>query len=135
MQFLSYEQTRWSNWNLAWIYGSNGRAHWNPDAPPTRGLVTLAALEAGYPKATGVIAGCLIYCALSAANTSLYVASRTLYGVYHSVEHQRIPYLKLLGRVWHRNKVPMFAMLVSALAFIWLPLIHLRRGYTIVSVS
>ena len=125
---------RWSDRNLAIIYGGVG-AHWNPDAPQTRGLLAVAMLELDRPAACSVISAILIYMALSAANTSLYVASRTLYGLTYAPSAQAKPLIKYLGTLWHRNRVPMFALLVSALAFVWIPLLHLVCGYTIVNVG
>ena len=125
---------KWSNWDLPLIYGGRN-THYDPKPPHERGIVVLATLEAHHPTMASLINGSLIYSALSAANTSLYVSSRTLYGMTRTMDARRLGWFSRLGTVWHRNQVPMFAVLFSAIAFIWLPIIHLRSGYTIVNVG
>ncbi|GIK06668.1 hypothetical protein Aspvir_002318 [Aspergillus viridinutans] len=49
--------------------------------PASTSLPVIAAWNAGHKTLAGVINGCLILSGLSAANTSLYASSRTLYGI------------------------------------------------------
>src|SRR6266536_4385778 len=44
-------------------------------------IVMIAAMNAKIPMLPGFLNGCLIMAVVSAANTTLYVASRTLYGL------------------------------------------------------
>lgn len=58
---------------------------------------------------------CLIFCSLSAANTSLYIASRTMWGM--ATDKQDIPWLrpvfKRLAILWESTRVPVFTLLLS----------------------
>ncbi|KAK1752730.1 amino acid transporter [Echria macrotheca] len=74
----------------------------------------------------------LIFTALTCANTNLYVASRALFGLTSRLEGgpgQRplLRFLAWFGRTNHR-KVPMRAMIFSALAFWWVPFLQLKGG-------
>lgn len=83
----------------------------------------------------GFLNGCLIFAALSAANTSLYIASRALYGMTRAINPWKwFGWLKLLGTVWHKSGVPMWALVASALSFGWLPFLQLKGGYAIADV-
>lgn len=85
--------------------------------------------------------------AWSAANTVLYVSSRTLFGLTRQYAQVRDRtkseyWLGLLGRTSHGAHVPLNAMLFSILVFMWVPYLQLtdqdsalnvrkntRRGY------
>ncbi|KAI0139925.1 amino acid permease/ SLC12A domain-containing protein [Hypoxylon sp. NC0597] len=76
----------------------------------------------------------LVFTALSCANTNLYVASRTLFGLTNQVDggtDQRW-YLNVLAWLGQTNnyRVPMRAMTVSAFAFIWVPFLQLYSPST-----
>lgn len=43
-------------------------------------------------------------------------------------------WLRLLGTVWHKNGVPMWALVASALSFGWLPFLQLKGGYAVADV-
>ena len=105
-----------------------------PPKPRSRTIIVLAALDARYPNIAGFFVGALLYSALGAANTNLYISSRTLYGMTRR-PGSRFPWLKGLGSVWHRNGVPMVALFVSAVCFMWLPIVAVRGGYSIAEVS
>ncbi|KAI0376199.1 amino acid permease/ SLC12A domain-containing protein [Hypomontagnella monticulosa] len=73
----------------------------------------------------------LVFTALSCANTNLYVASRTLFGLTNQIDGDPDEpwYLNILAWLGRTNsyRVPIRAMTVSALAFIWVPFLQLYR--------
>ena len=86
----------------------------------------------------GFLNVCLIFSSLSAATTSLYVSSRTLYGLTREFQDNQpwpMSWFAKLGTTHPRTSVPVWALLVSALAFIWLPFLHLGTGNSVASVS
>jgi yeast amino acid transporter len=101
-------------------------------------LLVLAAEQAGINGFPGFLNACLIFSCLSAANTALYVASRTLYGLCREIP-ENSPWPKRwaakLGAIDPRTRVPFWALCVSLISFFWLPFLHLRRGYSIQEVS
>jgi amino acid transporter len=128
---------QWTNRHLPSIYNGVGDDSSNsatPDNPSSTSMLIIAIWQAGFPKAlAGFINGCLIFSVLSASNTSLYVASRTLYGMARD-----IPKTNWLGRQMHKislvvpkTGVPAAAILLSAISFFWLPFIQLKKGYAV----
>ena len=95
-------------------------------------LLVLAAQEAGHKHAAGVWNGFLILSSLSAANTCLYVASRTLYGLCRDLPQDQKSRLRRwaakLGALDPRTRVPFWALIASTLVFFWLPFLHLQKG-------
>ncbi|KAI4864854.1 amino acid permease-domain-containing protein [Hypoxylon rubiginosum] len=76
----------------------------------------------------------LVLTALSCANTNLYVASRTLFGLTNQIDSGpgEAWYLNVLawfGRT-NNHRVPIRAMTLSAVAFIWVPFLQLYRPST-----
>lgn len=95
----------------------------------SQAVIVIAALRAGHTKMAGLLNGCMIFSALSAANTSLYVASRVLYGMTEKIDRfSKIGFLQGLGSVWNRTGVPVRALCVSFIAFVWLPFLRLKGG-------
>ncbi|KAI1375787.1 amino acid permease-domain-containing protein [Hypoxylon crocopeplum] len=74
----------------------------------------------------------LVFSALSCANTNLYLASRTLFGLTNQIDGgSNVPwYLTVLAWFGRTNsyRVPIRAMAVSALAFAWVPFLQLGGG-------
>ena len=134
-EFLNID---WSDVSLPQIYGGINEAsvkNGNP-FPNSRAVIVITAFRAGYRRTAGLLNGCMIFSALSAANTALYISSRTLYGMTRKINPWRwFRVLKLLGNVWPKSGVPMWALFVSFLAFYWLPFLQLRGGYAIADVS
>ncbi|KAF4634110.1 hypothetical protein G7Y89_g4002 [Cudoniella acicularis] len=92
-------------------------------------IVILAVKDAGLEHLAGFFNVCLILAILSAANTSLYVSSRTLFGL--GKEWNSAKWYHRLGTTHPGNKVPVWALLASTLAFCWIPFVHLGgTGYT-----
>lgn len=129
------------------IYGgvAFGNQDLDQNAPTCTGtkrsefMPVIATLNARMPVAAGVFNACLIFSVLSAANTSLYVASRTLYGMARHIPdgpHDHVGRkFAWLSRIEPRTRVPLWALVVSALSFIWLPFLQLKKGYSITEVS
>ncbi|GIJ90969.1 hypothetical protein Asppvi_009934 [Aspergillus pseudoviridinutans] len=118
----------WTNDHLSPIPGA---PQVNPrtidERPPASNSVpVIAAWNAGHKKLAGFINGCLILSGLSAANTSLYASSRTLYGIVSSLPgkwwlKERI---ECLGGLTKTTHVPAAALLFSWVAFYWVPFLH-----------
>lgn len=124
----------WVNTSLPPIYGGiNGTS---VETSRSSAVIVIAAVQAGYKHMPGLLNGFMIFSALSASNTSLYVASRTLYGMTRTINPWGwCSFLKELGSVWHKTGVPMWALFGSFIAFLWLPFLQLKRGYAIAEVS
>ena len=131
----------WTCGSLPTVLGANGTLVVTTDKPPcdgapqrTTAIIVIAAR--GYRHAPGLFNAFGIYSCLSAANSSLYIASRILYGMTRTISPwRRLSVLKALGTVWHKTGVPMWALLISFIAFIWLPFLQLKKGNAIDSVS
>ena len=124
---------KWVGTPLPEIYGINGTS---VETSRSNAVFVLAAAAAGYKRMPGLMNGFMIFSALSASNSALYVASRALYGMTRTITPWRwLSFLKELGSVWHKTGVPMWALFVSFLAFLWLPFLQLKRGYAISDVS
>ena len=69
---------------------------------------------------------------LSAANTALYVASRTLFGLTRELNPMSKDWrwVSKLSTTTHTRRVPAAALLASGPAFCWVPLLHLTKSYT-----
>lgn len=98
-------------------------------------IAMIAVINANIPGLPGFLNACLILAILSTANTSLYVASRALYGL---TRHERGPgtnnslFDKVLCNLGTTNSrgVPMWALIASASLFgTWLPFVHSFSGY------
>lgn len=96
----------WNNQNL-----------WNPDSK-VNGSVSpfvIAMKEAGIAALPGVANAGFLFAAWTAANTQLYVASRTLYGMCQGMTPATNPLLWPLGRTRKKNGAPAMAILVSCI--------------------
>lgn len=99
-------------------------------------IIVVAAFKAGHKKIAGLLNGCIIFSALSAANSSLYMASRVLYGMTRDI-HPRSQFaiFRWFGSVWNPTGVPVRALTVSFLGFVWLPFLRLKGGIAIEDVG
>ncbi|KAI1092772.1 amino acid permease/ SLC12A domain-containing protein [Rostrohypoxylon terebratum] len=91
----------------------------------------IAAELAGAPGVADAFNAFLIFTALSCANTNLFIASRMLFGLVNQVEggpdeHWYLNVLAWLGRT-NSYRVPIRAVAVSAISFMWLPFLQLAR--------
>jgi amino acid transporter len=126
----------WMNKNLPFI--DDGSHIKSPPLtnPASSTLPIIATWQAGHHKLAGVINGLLIFSVLSASNTALYTASRTLYGMTREVPTSNTVgrILKKFSLVVPQTGVPAAALAISAIAFLWLPCIALDAGYAVQDV-
>ena len=92
-------------------------------------VIVIAARQYGSTSAGWFFNACIIYFCITASNTALYAASRTLFGLTREINRLENPswYLKLFayfGVTSPFAQVPHWALLFSAFAFFWLPLLH-----------
>ena len=133
---------KWTNTSLPVIYGGVGNntmtATTSSDsAPPSTSMVIIATLQDGLPNLPGFLNACLLFSVLSASNTSLYVASRTLYGLTRKIPRSANVFMKIFRSfsiVIPSTGVPAAALVVSAISFFWLPFLQLKGGYAIQAV-
>jgi amino acid transporter len=126
----------WTSDHLPLIYGGIGDSITDTEDlmnPRSTSLTIIALWDWGEKGIAGFLNGAMIFSVLSASNTSLYVASRTLYGLALD-----IPTTSRIGRLLHsfsvvvpQTGVPARALVFSALAFFWLPFINLKHGYAV----
>jgi len=80
----------------------------------------------------GFVNGCLIMSIVSSAAASLYLAGRTLYGLAYSFPTRESWWLtrtlKGLGSVWKETMVPAKALVITVIAFFWLPWLSQIQG-------
>jgi yeast amino acid transporter len=95
----------------------------------TNAIIIIAILNANKPSLPGFLNGCLIMAVLSAANTALYVASRTLFGLTREFDPntEYLGWISKLSTTTHNRKVPAASLFASAFAFCWVPLLHLTK--------
>ncbi|KUJ18808.1 uncharacterized protein LY89DRAFT_505325 [Mollisia scopiformis] len=95
----------------------------------------VAVMEAGVPVLPGLLIGFLIYSGMSAANTALYVSSRTLYGLTRQLRQDDDRFVKRtiakLNTVSPKTRVPIWALIFSCFIFAgWLPFAHFQSSFT-----
>lgn len=77
------------------------------------------------PASASFVNVCLIFCVMSAANTSLYIASRTLWGIARHAVRGRSPLSRLVKRlsgIWESTSVPGISLIASLVAILsWYP--------------
>jgi amino acid transporter len=97
--------------------------------PRTNSIVVIALDNAGLPALAGFVNGCLIVAVLSAANTALYVASRTLFGLTKAIgpDSRFWGWFSVFSTTTPGRRVPAPALFISALAFCWIPFLHLAK--------
>lgn len=118
----------WNNVNLVPIYGVIPRLGLVGEKLNSSNSIIIAMSSwSGTNASVGlsIVNALLIFCILSAANTSLYIASRTLWGLarYGTVGPSVVgKAIMRLGGVWQQTSVPIVALLWSLLAFLsWFP--------------
>ena len=101
-------------------------------APVSRAAFVSIAMNSGIPYLADVFNVFLIFTCLTCTSTNLYVASRTLFGLTSGLEGGK-------GQPWHIRilawfgktnswRVPIRAVIFSALAFWWVPFLQLIGG-------
>ncbi len=128
--------------NIEWTDPMLPRLQGQPDilgAGHSHVVFVLAAIKAGIPGLSSFLTGCVIFSILSSANTALYVASRTLFGLARKIEPTHhfwlMRWLSKLGTTTSHTRVPAWSLLVSLISFCWLPLLHAHNGYTVQQVG
>ena len=89
---------------------------------------TIIAIYGWNPNLAGFVNGCLIFVVLSAGNTALYYASRTLYGLTRQLreqqsDHRISRWLGSLSVLHPLSRTPARAIGFTIVAFIWLPML------------
>lgn len=96
------------------------------------------AIESGIPSLDHVFNVFLVFTALTCAGTNLYVASRALFGLTTRLDDSPDQPLLLRFLAWfgktNRHKVPMRAMIFSAVSFWWVPFLQLEKNSTNISM-
>ncbi|KAL4905103.1 hypothetical protein BDW74DRAFT_19060 [Aspergillus multicolor] len=127
--------TRCSLPRLSWIDVTRDCV---PAAPgvqtDTASAFVAIAAESRIPHLHNVFNAFLVFTCVTCASTNLYVASRALFGLTSRLDGGRgqrwyIRLMAFLGRT-NSRKVPIRAMVFSALAFVWVPFLQLRGGTT-----
>ncbi len=111
---------------LSWLTPSNCS---NSEQGNTASAFVAIAQQSRIPYLADIFNAFLVFTCLTCANTNLYVASRALFGLTSRLDAgSGSPwYLRVLawfGRTNNR-KVPMRAMVFSAVAFCWVPFLQL----------
>jgi hypothetical protein len=133
----------------AWVTGATTRdlsRTFDVCKPSSAFIVSAQSVKSGW-RVDLMFTAFFMITAWSAANTVLYVSSRTLFGLTRHYAQVRDwtkseYWLGLLGRTSHGAQVPLNAMLFSILVFMWVPYLQLtdqdsalnvrkntRRGY------
>jgi amino acid transporter len=123
---------------LSWLPDKNCTG---PAGTGTGAAFVLIAAESEIPYLADVFNAFLVFTCLSCAGTSLYIASRTLFGLTSRLEGGRGGGKRWLlrGLAWfgktNRHNVPLRAMIFSAVAFWWVPFLQLIGGRTRSSIN
>lgn len=131
---LGFERDNCELSRLSWVHNTckdqdSGQNQERKSSSP----FVLMAQRSGIYGLDHAVNAALVFTAITCANTNLYVASRTLFGITSSLDggyDQRmiVRCLAWLGQT-NKSKVPMRAMIVSALAFCWVPFLQEGGGF------
>lgn len=137
----------WQNDHLPVLYGAIGgsdkRHDKDPNNPYSHTIAVIAIFEWGRKELAGILNGAIIFSVLSASNTTLYVASRTLYGMAYRIRKDELvgenslvgQLIGMVASVDRTTHVPLWALLISWLMFIWVPFMSLNNDYRVQFVS
>ena len=103
---------------VSWL-GSPVRRH----SPKTESGFVLSATYSGIPGLADLFTVILLITSVTSANTNLYVASRTLFGLTRELDGSRWKWLSFFGRT-NNYQVPVRAMFLSCI-FLWVPFLYL----------
>jgi len=125
------------NWQDSSLPGGQSDVNsWTPGT--SQSPLVLAARATGHNALAGFMQGACIFSVLSAANTSLYIASRTLYamclGIKWSVQPVKA-FRSITTYVYPATGAPTGAIVLSLLAFLWIPYLHLADNTRDVSAE
>ena len=124
---------RWNDENLprvSWSVNSTDNKESTHGSTPS--IIVLVAKYSGIKGLAGTLNVFLMFTALGSANTNLYVASRTLFGLTRTLSGGKgqpwyIRFLATLGKTNNR-KVPMRALVASCI-FSWVPFLYLFNAH------
>jgi amino acid transporter len=126
----------WKHPDLPEIYSGigevNKRAENSTDPlPMTTILAVIAVREWKKLPLAGFLNGAIIFSVLSASNTALYIASRTLYGMAFRMDDRGLARrLRHFSKIDRTTGVPLPALITSWISFIWVPFLSLANdGY------
>lgn len=126
---------KWDNPGLPGVSWLGSLAGTNATTKSDSGFV-LSAARSQITGLADLFSAILLFTAISAANTNIYVASRTIFGLTRKLDGERWKWLAFFGRT-NSYRVPVRAMFLSCL-FIWVPFLYLSPnnspGTTISSV-
>ncbi|KAF7537664.1 hypothetical protein G7054_g3539 [Neopestalotiopsis clavispora] len=113
-----------------WLASSSECQEHSQNGPnSTSSVFVIVAAEGGEAGLADAFNGFLIFTAITCANTNLYVASRTLFGLANQVDGGRNQgfWANIVASFGRTNKyrVPVRAMSLSAFAFSWVPFLNL----------
>jgi len=119
------------------IGSSNGTATIDKTPPQSSNMAVLVIWNTGFESLAGFINACLIFSLVSISNTSMYVASRTLYGMTRKIWAENIvaKVLRSFSIVAPKTGVPAAALMVSAISFVWMPFLEYKKDYATPAVS
>lgn len=119
------------------ISTSNGTTTPDKTPPQSSNMAVLVMWDAGFEVFAGFINACLIFSLVSISNTSMYVASRTMYGMTREIRGDNIvaTVLRSFSTVAPKTGVPAAALMVSAFSFAWMPFVEYKKGYATQAVS
>lgn len=126
----------------AWLNATHDQPYPDPHTPnfsscqPSSAFVLsakLASEQRGSWPIDKIFTIFILVTAWSAANTTLYVSSRTLYGLTSHLtkeenQNKFTYWAGLLGRTTHTTEVPLNAMMFSVVAFIWVPYLQVTSS-------
>jgi yeast amino acid transporter len=118
---------KWTNLNLPPIYGgvgnhafSTGNTSLPVNSTGSTSIPVNIAFAAGYPRFAGILNGFIIFSFLSSSNTSLYVASRTLYGLTREIPDTNwvTKFFRMFSLVDKYTGVPVITSIFSTISFV-----------------
>jgi amino acid transporter len=117
---------------VSWLGSPINSNSSNTEGQTNSGFV-ISAKRSGIPGLGGAFTVILLITALTAANTNLYVASRTLFGLTRDLDfgnhwYSPINFFAFFGRT-NRYKVPVRAMALSC-CLLWVPFLYLSPNNT-----
>ncbi len=134
----------WTNDRLPTIYGGINviveRALADSTAlenPSSHVVAVIAMFNWGKKTLAGILNAGIIFSVLSAGNTTLYVSSRTLYGMALLVKRPGTlgDFARSFSTVHEKTRVPVQALLTSFGLFFWVPFMSLKKDYKFQYVS
>jgi yeast amino acid transporter len=124
-----YLNVSWEDDSLPSMFSRSTR-----DATLGKSIIMIATTNSGIPVAPGFLNVCLIGAVFSAANTTLYVASRTLFGIAKGLDPRNEDSwlerkFSCFGATNPDSKVPQRAVMLSVACGVWLAWVHVGSNF------